>query len=80
MTDGARRLVKWMKVNGSSQEALAERLKMTQASVSRIVTGTGRPSPATRAAIRIITGIEEEVWLTAEERQRLRRVSGGEAA
>lgn len=57
-----------MLASGCTQTALALRLQVNQSSVSSWLRRVSRPEHHHRIAIARISGIEEEAWLTDDER------------
>ncbi len=74
-TDGSKRLALWLKNRRITQAALADLVGVEQATVSRWVTGAGRPESPFRDAIASITGVEATSWLTPRERALVERVA-----
>jgi transcriptional regulator with XRE-family HTH domain len=76
LTRGAAALRRYL--NGPpkrSQSWLADQLGIEQPSVSNWLNGQSRPEPHHRTALRLIAGVMEDLWLTADERAVIRRAA-----
>ncbi len=71
--DAVDRLREWMSASGTHQTARAVRLGLNQSSVSSWLRRVSRPEAHHRAALQLLTGIEESAWLTDEERELIER-------
>jgi len=70
-TRGLKALRSMMEQQGMSQAALAEKLSISQPSVSAWMRGHTRPDHVLRAAIELLFAIPSDWWRTEEERQQL---------
>jgi transcriptional regulator with XRE-family HTH domain len=73
-TEGRDALKTALETMPGGQSAIGRALGIHQSSVSGWVHGTSRPEPHLRTALKILLGIDEEKWLTNEERAAIERV------
>lgn len=73
MTEGRRTLIAWMRRWQVTQKAMAKALGVSQASVSRWLSGRSRPAAFERAMLQNETGIAVTDWDTGRERAKRRR-------
>lgn len=64
---GSLRLAEWLKANGLTQEAFAEKLGTHQTNVSAWLTGVRDISLKNAVAIATVTGIPVEEWTLSSE-------------
>lgn len=76
ITDGARLLRDWLAAPGESrsQTTLAERLGVSQPSVSAWLRGDSRPEDHHRESIQLLTGVPRESWRKPAEQAAVERI------
>lgn len=73
-TQGSKSLEAFLIAHDHSHGWLARKLELAQPSVSAWISGTSRPEPEMREALRLLTGIDPRDWYTADELARIERV------
>lgn len=79
-TPGREQLLAVMAERGLTQSEVARQLGLDSTAVNRWASGKSRPSETMRRAVRMLFGVDEDEWLTAEERARLAELSTGPEA
>lgn len=73
-TRGSELLEEWLKARDLSHSWLARVLGISQPSVSAWFAGSSRPEPDLRDAIRVLTGIDADLWRTEDELEERRQL------